>query len=208
MVNGIVEKKLSFGDLITRIFWYTNRHLQHNRRRAILPIATIATGSLLIYAVLTLTATVQRQMAEMSGTLSPATADAIARATVYIAFITLAVGALETAVVMTRSVLSRVKEIGILKATGVKTEVIFSLFVVEALLYGMAGGVAGIMLGWLVVAIVQMMDGVTLFTALIPAWKNGLIAASLAAIVSIVTAFLPIWRTVRLSAIQALYYQF
>jgi predicted lysophospholipase L1 biosynthesis ABC-type transport system permease subunit len=208
MANEISETHLSLWDLVLRIVRYTNRHLQHNRRRSLLPIATIATGTLLIYAVLTLTATVQAQMAQMSGTLSPETAEAIARGTVYIAFITLAVGALETAVVMTRSVLSRVQEIGILKATGVKDTVIFSLFIAEAFLYGVVGGLAGIVLGWAIVAVVQMLDGTSLALALLPSWKNGLIAAGLAIVVSIVTAFLPIWQTVRMSAIQALYYQF
>lgn len=208
MVNDSSTSSLSPLTVGLRILRYTNCHLQHNRRRSLLPIATIATGTLLIYAVLTLTATVQSQMAEMSGTLSPETAAAIARGTVYIAFITLAVGALETAVVMTRSVLSRVQEIGILKATGVKTTVIFSLFITEALLYGIAGGLAGVVLGWAVVALVQLQDGTSLALALLPAWRNGLIAAGLAIVVSIITAFFPIWQTVRMSAIQALYYQF
>jgi ABC-type antimicrobial peptide transport system permease subunit len=204
----IHSKSLPLPSLLSRIVLYTSRHIRHNRSRSILPIATIATGTLLIYVVLTLTATVQAQMAKMSGTLSPATAAAIAQATVYIALIALVVGALETAVVMTRSVLSRVGEIGILKATGVKNSVILSLFVAEALLYGIVGGILGVVLGWLTVAIVQITGGASLAVAIAPAWGNGLLAATLAAGVSVVTAWLPIWRTVRLSAIQALYYQF
>lgn len=192
----------------TRILSYTNRHLQHNRNRSILPIATIATGTLLMYTVLTLTETVQAQMAAMSGTLSAETAVALERATVCIALITLAVGALETAVVMTRSVLARVHEIGVLKATGIPERVIFSLFIAEALLYGVVGGLLGVGLGWLVVAIVQGFESGAIAAALVPAWGNGLIAAGLAIAVSLVTAWIPIWRTVKLSAIQALYYQF
>lgn len=79
---------------------------------------------------------------------------------------------------LTRSVLSRVQEIDVLKATGVKDEVVFGLFVVEAILYGFAGGILGAFLGWIVSAIV------------------------------LVTAWIPIWRIVKLSAIQALYYRF
>lgn len=207
-MTAISEKSLSWWSLLPRIVAYTNRHIQHNRSRSLLPIATIATGTLLIYAVLTLTETVQAQMEKLSGTLSPATAAAIGEATFYIALIALLVGALETAVIMTRSVLSRVGEIGILKATGVKTSVIFTLFVTEALLYGVVGGVLGVVLGWLIVAAVEVANGTALFAALIPAWRNALIAAVLAALVSVLTASIPIWRTVRLSAIQALYYQF
>jgi len=65
-----------------------------------------------------------------------------------------------------------------------------------------------VVLGWLVVAWVQTANGASLTVALIPDWKNAVIAAVLAALVSVVTAWLPIWRTVRLSAIQALYHQF
>jgi ABC-type antimicrobial peptide transport system permease subunit len=207
MVSPTVNS-LSFGTLALRIIRYTSRHMQHNRGRSILPIATIATGTLLIYTVLSLTATIQAQMAQMSGTLSPSTVNALGRATVCIALITLMVGALETAVVMTRSVLSRVQEIGVLKATGVRNRVIFGLFISEALLYGTAGGVLGAVLGWLVVGIVRAMSGDALLTALMPAWGSGLMAIGLAIVVSIITAWLPIWRTVKLSAIQALYYQF
>lgn len=194
--------------LIPRLVQYTNRHIQANRNRSLLPIATIATGTLLMYVVLTLTEIVQAQMAAMSGTLSPETAAALSRATVLIAVIALAVGALETAVVMTRSVLSRVQEIGVLKATGVKDEVVFGLFVVEAILYGFAGGIVGAFLGWLVTAIVLVTDGRAIALAIQPAWLNLVIAAGLAVLVSVITAWIPIWRIVRLSAIQALYYRF
>lgn len=198
----------SLFSLMPRIVRYTNRHIQHNRNRSLLPIATIATGTLLMYVVLTLTNLVQAQMAEMSGTLSPETTAALGRATVFIALITMAVGALETAVVMTRSVLSRVQEIGVLKATGVTDPVILSLFIVEALLYGLIGGIVGAIAGYLVAAFVQFSNGVSLAAALQPAWGNLMISVGLAIVVSVFMAWLPIWRTVKLSAIQALYYQF
>lgn len=203
-MTAIVSSK----SLLPRLIQYTNRHIQANRNRSLLPIATIATGTLLMYVVLTLTEIVQSQMTAMSGTLSPETAAALSRATVLIAVIALAVGALETAVVMTRSVLSRVQEIGVLKATGVRNEVVFGLFAIEALLYGLAGGVVGAFLGWIVAAIVLVTDGRAIALAIQPAWMNLVIAASLAVIVSLITAWLPIWRIVRLSAIQALYYRF
>jgi ABC-type lipoprotein release transport system permease subunit len=199
---------LSIWTLLPRLVQYTNRHIQHNRNRSLLPVATIATGTLLMYVVLTLTELVQQQMGEMSGTLTPETTAALERATVFIALITLAVGALETAVIMTRSVLSRVQEIGVLKATGVKDRVIFSLFLMEACLYGLVGSVVGAILGWFVTAMVQVLDGMAIATAMQPNGFNLLIAVGLALFVSLLTAWFPIWRTVRLSAIQALYYQF
>jgi ABC-type antimicrobial peptide transport system permease subunit len=199
---------LSLWQLLPRLLRYTYRHIQHNRSRSLLPIATIATGTLLMYVVLTLTKTVQAQMAQMSGTLGVQTTQELGRATLFIALITLAVGALETAVIMTRSVLSRVQEIGILKATGVQAPIVFGLFLMEALLYGVAGGVLGVVLGWLIAAWVQTTDRIPIATALMPSWSNLLLAIGLAIGVSLLAAWIPIWRTVRLSAIQALYYPF
>lgn len=194
--------------LAIRILKYTRRHLQFNRRRSLLPIATIATGTLLVYVVLTLVAVVNQQMAQFSSTLSAeATAD-ISRSTIYIAVISLLVGALETAIVMTRSVLSRIHEIGVLKATGVRNTVIFSLFITEAVLYGVLGGLIGVVLGWLIAAGVQLLTGTGLAAAVLPAWFNFGLALLLAIVTSIMAALFPIWRTVRLSAIEAIYYQF
>jgi putative ABC transport system permease protein len=202
------QSSLSWQTLAARMLRYTNRHLKFNRRRSLLPIATIATGTLLVYVVLTLVSIVRQQLAEMSGTLSAETTNAIGQATVYVAIIGLLVGALETAIVMTRSVLSRIHEIGVLKATGVNDTVIFNLFLLEAMLYGVIGGVIGVGLGWLVAALVQGLSGVPWMAALLPNGLNLLIALVLAIVTSIGAALLPIWRTVRLSAIQAIYYQF
>lgn len=199
---------LSWQTLAARMLSYTNRHLKFNRRRSLLPIATIATGTLLVYVVLTLINIVRQQLTAMSGTLSVETTNAIGQATVYVAVIGLMVGALETAIVMTRSVLARIHEIGVLKATGVSNRVIFNLFLIEAILYGILGGIIGIGAGWLVAAVVQLLSGVALATALFPNGFNLLIAFTLAVITSIAAALLPIWRTIQLSAIQAIYYQF
>ncbi len=203
-----MSRSLPWHTLAIRIVEYTNHHLQFNRRRSLLPVATIATGTLLVYVVLTLIAIVKMQMAQFSGTLSAATTASVGQATVYIAIIGLIVGALETAIVMTRSVLSRIHEIGVLKATGVSNIIIFSLFMTEAILYGVLGGFIGIVLGWIAAAFVQVASGTPLAVALVPAWLNLLIGLTLAVLTSIIAAFIPIWRTVRLSAIQAIYYQF
>lgn len=194
--------------LLGRIVQYSNRHLQFNRRRSLLPIATIAAGTLLVYVVLTLITVVKQQMQQFSGTLSSATAEAVGQATIYVAVICLIVGALETAIVMTRSVLSRIHEIGVLKATGVSDRIIFGLFLTEAITYGGWGGLIGIGAGWLVAAGVKLAGGVPWVPAILPAWSNLALALGLAILTSTIAALIPIWRTVRLSAIQAIYYQF
>jgi predicted lysophospholipase L1 biosynthesis ABC-type transport system permease subunit len=204
----IMTPALSWQTLTARLLRYTSRHLQFNRRRSLLPVATIATGTLLVYVVLTLIAIVRQQITAMSGTLSPETAAAVSQATVYISLIGLLVGGLETAIVMTRSVLSRIHEIGILKATGVSDRVILSLFLTEAILYGLFGGMIGISLGWMIAAAVQIVSGVEFLTAVLPNLANLVIAFGLAIFTSIAAALIPIWRIGKLSAIQALYHQF
>jgi predicted lysophospholipase L1 biosynthesis ABC-type transport system permease subunit len=192
--------------LLKRMVLYTHRHIQFNRRRSLLPITTVAAGTLLVYVVLTLIEVVNAQMAQFNGTLSPATAAAMGRATLYVAIICLIVGGLETAIVMTRSVLSRIQEIGVLKATGVSNAIVVGLFMTEAIIYGFLGGLVGVIVGWWVAAIAQMLSGMPL--ALLPVWQNAALALLLAVATSVVAALFPIWRTVRLSAIQAIYHQF
>lgn len=63
--------------------------------------------------------------------------------------VALAVAGLMIAVVMSMSVLERRREIGILRALGARRRDVFSLFVTEAVLIGLAGGLVGDAVGWL-----------------------------------------------------------
>ncbi len=62
--------------------------------------------------------------------------------------IALAVAGLMIAVVMSMAVLERTREIGVLRAIGARRRDVFTLFVVEAGLLGLAGGAVGDALGW------------------------------------------------------------
>lgn len=66
---------------------------------------------------------------------------------VLIAFVSILVGALGIVNTMATSVLERRKEIGIMKAIGAKNSDIFTQFLIEAGLLGLAGGLSGALIG-------------------------------------------------------------
>ena len=72
-----------------------------------------------------------------------------------IAAISLFVGGIGIMNTMYTSVLERTREIGIMKAIGARNSSIFSLFLVESGMLGMAGGAIGIFLGFLLAKVVE-----------------------------------------------------
>lgn len=66
-----------------------------------------------------------------------------------LAIVALFVAALGTSNVMAMSVLERTREIGIMKAVGARERTIRAIFLLEGSLVGFAGGVIGVILGWL-----------------------------------------------------------
>lgn len=66
---------------------------------------------------------------------------------IIVASISILVGGIGIVNTMTTSVLERKKEIGIMKAIGARNEQIFNQFLVESGLFGLVGGVAGVIVG-------------------------------------------------------------
>ncbi|MBW2993689.1 ABC transporter permease [Candidatus Woesearchaeota archaeon] len=91
-----------------------------------------------------------------------------------IAAISLLVGGIGIMNTMYTSVLERTKEIGVMKATGAKNNMIFSLFLIESGMLGMAGGGIGIMLGFIFAKIVEVAGsaflGADILRAHFPLW--------------------------------------
>jgi len=127
-----------------------------------------------------------------------------------IAAISLLVGGIGIMNTMYTSVLERTKEIGIMKAIGARNRSIFSLFLVESGMLGMAGGGIGIVLGFIFAKMVEIAGryalGVDLLRAHFSLWLIiGALAFSF--LVGTVAGTLPAIQASRLKPVDALRYR-
>jgi len=78
---------------------------------------------------------------------------------IFIAFISLLVGAVGIMNTMYTSVLERTKQIGIMKSIGASSDAILSLFLIESGMIGFTGGILGIILGVFIAFLVGLIAG-------------------------------------------------
>jgi putative ABC transport system permease protein len=115
--------------------------------------------------------------------------------------ISLLVGSVGILTIMTIAVSERISEIGLLRAVGAERRIIFQLFLGEALMLSMAGGLAGVLTGVMVVQITG---------ALLPALPVELAWAYIAAafvvslLIGIVAGVAPAMKAARLEPLEAL----
>ena len=137
-----------------------------------------------------------------------------------IAIVSLVVAAINIANTMITSVTERTREIGILKVIGARVSDILKLFLLEAIVIGIIGGIFGVALA-LGVSYgmnnfdIAFLDNLGLGApdwatggergtiSLITPWLCGL-ALAVAAGVGLVSGFFPAWRATRLSALAAI----
>jgi len=118
-----------------------------------------------------------------------------------IAGISLLVGGIGIMNIMLVSVSERTREIGIRKAVGARTHDIMSQFVIEAVVLSVAGGIIGIVIGWL---------GSAALTRFVPTevtWWAVALAFFFSAAVGIFFGVYPAWTASRLDPIEALRYE-
>jgi len=126
--------------------------------------------------------------------------------------VALLVAAIGIANTMVMAVLERTREIGIMKAVGASPRDIRSIFLAEAALVGVFGGVIGLALGVLGGQVIELVirnlnpqaSPAPIFIV-DPALALG--AMGLALLVSLVAGFLPSRRAMRMSALSALRYE-
>jgi putative ABC transport system permease protein len=125
--------------------------------------------------------------------------------------IALTVASLGIVNTMVMSILERTREIGVMKAVGGGDADVRKIFLVEASLIGLFGGVFGIALGWAVGRVINAGANYYLQTQGVPAANLFLIpwwlmagAIGFALIVSLVAGSFPAMRAARLDPIQAL----
>ncbi|MFH1750559.1 MAG: ABC transporter permease [Candidatus Micrarchaeota archaeon] len=119
-----------------------------------------------------------------------------------VAGISLLVGSIGIANSMYTSVLERTQEIGILKAVGAKQSVIVRIFLTEAALIGLVGGLGGIILGYLVSALFNYLGAPTQVSIELIA-----LGILLSVIVGIISGYYPARKASRLQPVEALRYE-
>ena len=127
----------------------------------------------------------------------------------------LLVASLGIANTMIMAVYERTKEIGILKAVGAAPGQIRALFVVEASLIGLLGGVIGTILGWLlgkglnplILAIFEWQEVDVTGTFFVVSWWLVVGALAFAMLVGLLAGLYPAARAARLAPLDALRYE-
>ncbi|MGD8544427.1 MAG: ABC transporter permease [Candidatus Bathyarchaeota archaeon] len=138
-----------------------------------------------------------------------------------IAAISLLVAGIGIMNIMIVSLMERTREIGILKALGMKGRMVLLIFLSEAVIVGLMGAVIGIASGWVLANIVARVfsgggfmqagnqaavaGGMTIIPVLTPTVFLG--AFSFGIIVSVIFALYPAWRASRLKPVDALRYE-
>ncbi len=115
--------------------------------------------------------------------------------------ISLVVGGIGILTIMTISVNERIREVGLLRALGAARHQIMGLFLGEAVILGILGGLAGLLLG---------IGGAWLIAMLVPglpvqiAWAYVLASLAIAVSIGLLAGVLPALRAARLDPIEAL----
>jgi ABC-type antimicrobial peptide transport system permease subunit len=105
--------------------------------------------------------------------------------------------------IMLVSVTERTREIGLRMAVGARAGDILVLFLTEAVVVCLFGGVAGILLGrGISVAVRELLNW-----PILPSLSAVLVAVTVSAGVGIVFGFYPAWKASRLDPIEALRYE-
>ncbi|MEI8067488.1 MAG: FtsX-like permease family protein [Candidatus Shapirobacteria bacterium] len=129
-------------------------------------------------------------------------------------FLALTVAALGMFNTLTVSLLERTREVGLMKAMGMKSSEVQELFLTESMIIGLSGGVLGIVLGSLLGKLIGLiLTAFALFKGVGPIDISYvppffiLIIIGLSLIVGIVTGIYPARRATKISALNALRYE-
>ena len=130
-----------------------------------------------------------------------------------IAAISLIVAGVGIMNIMIVSLIERTREIGILKALGMKSRTVLMIFLGESIIIGVIGAVAGIALGWVVANITTRLLASGLFGGtgfkvtplLTPEVFIGSLGFGIG--VSVIFALYPAWRASKLKPVDALRYE-
>ncbi len=126
-----------------------------------------------------------------------------------IAAISLVVGGIGIMNSMFTSVLERTKQIGLMKAVGASKEKILLIFIMEAALIGLAGGVMGVLLGYFFAFSVQGVAALLGFSYLkiVVLWNVVALSLIFALGVGVISGLYPAYKASGLNPVEALRYE-
>lgn len=129
-------------------------------------------------------------------------------------FMALAVAALGMFNTLTVSLMERTREVGLMKAMGMKSSEVQELFLSESLIMGLCGGILGLVLGFslgkilgLVLSFFSIFKGMGFIDVSYIPFSFVLIIVALSLIIGIVTGIYPARRATKISALNALRYE-
>ena len=117
-----------------------------------------------------------------------------------IAAISLVVAGIGIINTMTISVMERTREIGVLKAIGSKSYDVMLMFISEAVLTGLIGGILGVLLGFSLSGLIGTVIGISP----VPSLTNGTLVVGFAVITTTLSGLYPAWRASNLNPVEAL----
>jgi putative ABC transport system permease protein len=115
--------------------------------------------------------------------------------------VSLVVGSVGILTIMTIAVSERISEIGLLRALGAERRTIFQLFLWEALMLSMVGGICGVLLGLFVV---QILDAMLPALPVQIAWVYIVMAFMVSLLIGIVAGVVPAMKAAKLEPLEAL----
>jgi ABC-type antimicrobial peptide transport system permease subunit len=112
--------------------------------------------------------------------------------------------------IMIVSLIERTREIGVLKALGMKSGSVLRIFLYESVIIGTIGAIVGIILGWILsnavtLALSASSAGLKISPILTP--EVALLALGFGVCVSVMFALYPAWRASKLRPVEALRYE-
>jgi putative ABC transport system permease protein len=124
-----------------------------------------------------------------------------------ISVIAIAAGGLGVLNTMLMSVFERTREIGVLRALGWRRRAVLAMILREAVLLGLLGGVAGVVMAFGLVGLLQLSPAVGSW--MIPVWTWEIFAQAflLSVLLGALGGLYPAYRATRLSPVEALRYE-